>query len=91
MVPDKVPRYSNPQQYPPPLQDSEIPKSDLIITKYKANRITGMHKSQKDRKRTVVAPKQSPMLGSVYRPTPATVATVAAEGLYKRLPSQNGR
>ena len=27
------------------------PKSDLIITKYKANRIISMHKSQKDKKK----------------------------------------
>nr|XP_017216986.1 PREDICTED: 7-deoxyloganetin glucosyltransferase-like [Daucus carota subsp. sativus] len=30
------------------------------------------------------------MLGSGYRPIPATVATVAAKGLYKALPSQSG-
>ena len=53
---DKVPRYSDRQQYPPALATGlEDPQSqtssDLIITKYKANRVTSMHQPQKDRKK----------------------------------------
>ena len=62
------------------------PKANLIITKYKANWIKGMH-TEKDSCCT----KQTTMLGSRYGPAPATVATVAGKGLYKGLPSQSKR